>query len=195
MLRMKVVPGKAETINLSSLLRTCVDSASAWNKGCAEYYDIADEFVKRVFARLHTGGSTRPDEEVGSDNSMDMLPCVLEPRHAIRKACKLAAEHDKVYQDILALPAVQVKSRPDVSAFAIYIQHLMNNNLKILRPLADQAGLRTMGCVFDSIYVMAECEGELGDAFVEIAKRAHTQHGLKVALKSPEGEVLKRWDP
>ena len=63
-----------------------------------------------------------------------------------------------------------------------------------MRTLADQAGLRTMGYVFDSIYVVADCEPKLTDAFLVVAKRAYAEHGLRVALKSVEGDVLTRLD-
>ena len=68
---------------------------------------------------------------------------------------------------------------------------LTNDDLEgMLETSAEAAGLRVMAHVFDSIYVIAESSEQLMASFKEIARRALAEHGLKVALKSPDGVKL-----
>ena len=88
------------------------------------------------------------------------------------------------------LPTVQNRCRPRSSAVAIYTQHLMADMLRFLATMAEAEGLRVMAYVLDSIYVIADNEEKLKASFTAVARQAQSEHGLRVALKSPEGVKL-----
>ena len=139
---------------------------------------------------MYTFGSIHPDEEAGSVNGEDKLPCMLELQHVIKKAHAFVLEHDTTYKDILALPTVQASARPPVTAFAIYVQHLMSQSLDLIGTQVKHTKLRILAYVMDGIYVIADSQNELETTFGMIAQRVYQDHGLKVTLKSAAGVKL-----
>ena len=63
--------------------------------------------------RMPCGGSLRPDAEWEADRKDDLLPCMLQLRHEVRKAHALIAEKSERYKTILALPRVRPRDRPN----------------------------------------------------------------------------------
>ena len=161
-----------------------------WITGFATYYNVERDSAKKIFKRLHTGGSMYVDEGAGSGVRYDVLPCVLELKHVLAKAHKFLSESDEIYKDIYNLPSVQARANPSVSAFAIYMQHLMADTLELVRPLVEAAGLRIVAYVFDSIYVLGESELHLKDSFAMVAVEAYEAHEVRLSWKSASGEKI-----
>ena len=172
------------------LLDLVLDHVDDWKGGYASYYHIDLPFAKKVYTRLHTGGSPLPDEAAGSDVGYDKLPCIMELQHLIKRAHRFVAVSDEIYARILALPSVQNKDRPQLSAFAIYTQHLQAECLKVIAPMAEERGLRVMAHVFDSVYVVAQSDNKLHEACADISRTLQSTYGVKVALKGANGAKL-----
>ena len=167
-----------------------IDHADVWKVCYGKYYGIELKYAKKVFTRLHMGGSGLPDDDANSTVPLDSLPCVLELQYAIQKAHRYVAESDEIYKNIVSLQSVQSRDRPDATAFAIYTQHLMGEKLKLLATIAEDEGFSVMAHVFDSIYVIACSNEMLQTSFKHVADKALSGHGLKVSLKSPDGVKL-----
>jgi hypothetical protein len=140
--------------------------------------------------RLPFGGRLGPDGEWEADRRDDMLPCLLELRHAFQIGQKILATESTKYQNIVSMKKVKEAKNPDGSALALFLQDAENQVLKCLAEEVAREGARIIGYVFDGLYVMCGSDDELRKLFRVVAPRVFEKMNIRLALKSVNGEVM-----
>ena len=124
--------------------------------------------AKDITTRIHSFGSLRPDPECGGGFVSDIVPFMREVRWALLVIRGVVGRECPSYQKILRLDRVQAKPSPELSAFCIWVQGLMADGQVAIREALTGTGLKIMGYVFDSVYVLAESEQHLESGFAQV---------------------------
>ena len=173
----------------------CIENLSVYREKVATCYSITVDQVKEIFTRLPFGGYIQPDESWESPNSNDLLPCLLELRHAFRRGQGALAQHSPQYIAIRQLPKVLSAPHSDATALAIYLQNEENVTLGIVASTASSHGARLQSYVFDGMYVLCTSSDELLRVYRTTAADVHQRTGIRLALKDVDGKVIEAHRP
>ena len=167
-----------------------IDSSPRWRENINRYYGIEKSFVKEILIRLPFDGRLHPDGEWEADREDDILPCLLELRHAFQKGQGILATSNEKYKKILAMKKVQEATNPHASALALFLQDAENQVLKVMADEVGAKGARILGYVFDGLYIMCANEEVLKMLFHDVAPLVFVKTGIRIALKSVKGDVM-----
>ena len=130
------------------------------------------------------------------DHSDDVLPCLLDLRHAFLRGQKILDEKSDLYKKIAAMPKVQTASNPQSSALALFLQTGENDVPGAMgRAIQNQEDLHILAYVFDGLYYMAKSNEHLVTVLKRVALEIYQSHGMRLALKSMTGEVMAKFQP
>ena len=150
------------------------------------FFDV----LRSRLLRLTFGGRLRPDDDMESARAKDILPCVLELRHAVMETQKLLEERDKKMKRIESSSKVRGLDNPKGCALALY---LFDEEHKILSFVAERAkakGCHILTYVFDGLYIVMDSEDDLKRSFKVIARECYDSTGIRLALKAADGSRL-----
>jgi hypothetical protein len=166
-----------------------------WRAAVALYYSIDVENAKTMFLRLPFQGSIRPNSAWEADRADDVLPCMLELRHAFQKGQEVLAERNDLYRRIAVMDKVKAAQSPMSSALALTLQTAENQALGVIAEACREQGAFIEAYVFDGLYIMAESDAQLLDVFNKVAPDVYQSHGIYLALKNAKGSLVASFTP
>ena len=119
-----------------------------------------------------------------------MLPCVVALQYVFRNAHTALLRHRPAFQAIWQLPLVQRRPHPRRSCLAIYLQTCMHQMPSKLHATSLGCGVRVVGMVFDSVYVLAHSHEHLAQSYLEVSRRMAGLHGCSISLKAADGTPI-----
>lgn len=160
----------------------------------AEYYSISVANAKQIFLRLPFDGSLRPDSSWESPNQDDILPFLLELRHAFRRGQTILHERSMRFQEVCKLPKVKDATNPEASALALFLQDGENTVIWTVAGSVSLLGLIVLCYIFDGLLVLGSSPEHLSRVFKAAASDVYRRTGVKLALKDLRGDVLESYD-
>jgi hypothetical protein len=183
-----------ELAHIIAPINRSIEHGKTQRKQLAEYYSISVPNSKEIFMRLPLGGSLQPDPLWESPNQDDILPFLLELRHAFHRGRVVLHERSVRFQEICSLAKVKDALHPDDTALALFLQDGENTVLRTVAGSVSLLGLCVLCYIFDGLVVMGSSPDHLSKVFKAAASDVYKRAGVKLALKDLQGDVLESYD-
>ena len=180
---------------ISDQVQRFVNNSDVWKIALAEYYEVDEDVVGKIFKRVYAEGRASLDGDVECTRSGDMLPCVLELRHQIRMGHAMMAQRCDIYKSISRLPKIQQRERPAISCFTIRLQTELYRVNQRIAALTRMEPLHILGYVHDSVYALAADRPQLVKSFHQVAAGLYRDTSCLMSLKSSDGAKLAKFTP